>query len=741
MVMKTLPPENVISGQNKTAPKDTDIVPQGSVKSALKSLGFEEASARLAPGGDKTSKKGGDKSARLPKSAAEGKAAMIADAYGKTKDPLRLAEGLVNLDALKDGEVLEALAALLGQRLVTQAVLSEHLVKTGRSNGEPATKGAVGGKRTKEADAKAEKVAGEVLVGMEKATQENQAATNTRTGENKPLTHAVSAHGKGSDQANRLVHGRRADELAGDKSKPTASKTLTGNRHGEGDAVVPAYGTVGRDASNTSGAFSSHRAMLHLVSEAFAQASMVDQFAGKERAEAKKNGKDSLVDVDQRRIVTTVGGEKGHEVGFNLEVEGHSSQQQGATLSKDEMETRFKAIKRTGGLENANVVLDPAFNAEGKRVGWNMQTAYANSAAASDSYAKPSDVGGKEHDVTARVEKARAISKAKKQASDEAAKEVKTIQGQLAGRKKGRDAKKVPLKKAEDALELAKQQGITGEDLANLQKTLDGVKKEIEDFETQISDLTNAEVTAKTKADNAKTEADAAKKAETDTAKEATDLAATKSSGGGGGGSKAASAGYDPVTGKWVTGRPDKPDSIPSIKGTDENGTPLTAHHLYPWNKIEADLNAALLAKNQAALAKLFLFGEVNVEGWFWTELQKDPAARTYAFAEVLNHAVPKICWSPSNVFMGPSARGDDPGEKVDNAYTKSGLVSPASALAELMDKSGGIGAKGDKDKGKLAEMLMRNMRDGGAGGARPHDKSEWTKDAKNKPIRNIPKR
>ena len=51
MVMKTLPPENVAASQNKTGPKDTDVVPQGSVKNALKSLGFEEASAKLAPGG------------------------------------------------------------------------------------------------------------------------------------------------------------------------------------------------------------------------------------------------------------------------------------------------------------------------------------------------------------------------------------------------------------------------------------------------------------------------------------------------------------------------------------------------------------------------------------------------------------------------------------------------------------------------------------------------------------------
>jgi hypothetical protein len=715
-------------------------VPQGSVKNALKSLGFEEASAKLAPGGDKSGKKGADKGTKAPKSAAEGKAAMIADVYGKTKDPLRLAEGLVHLDALKDGDVLDALAGVLGQKIVTQAVLSEHLVRTGRSNGEPTTKGAIGGKRTKEADEKAEKVAGEVLLGMEKATQENQETTNKRTGEKKPLTHAVSAHGKGSDQVNRLVHGRRADELHGDKSKPTTTKSLTGNRNGEGDVVVPAYGTVGKDASNTSGAFSSHRGMLHLVGEAFAQASMVDQYASKERSNAKAQGKESMVDADQRRLVTNVRGEKGQEVGFNLEVEGHSSQQKGGTLSKDEMESRFKAIKRTGGLENATVVLDPAFNAEGKRVGWNMQTAYANNDTASDSYSKPSDVGGKEHDVAARVEKTKAVAKAKKQASDDAAKELKAIQGQLAGRKKGIEAKKVPLKKAQDAFDLAKQQGITGEDLDQLQKTLDAVKKEIEDMQQQVSDLTLQEQTAKTKADAAKKEADAAKKAETDTAKEARDLAATKPAGGGGG-TKSASAGYDPVTGKWVTGRPDKPDSIPSIKGTDENGTPLTAHHLYPWNKIEADLNAALVGKNQAALAKLFLFGEVTVEGWFWTELQKEPPERSYAFAEVLNHAVPKICWSPSNVFMGPSGRGDDPGEKVDNAYTKSGLVSPASALAELMDKSGGIGGKGDKGKGKLAEMLMRNMRDGGAGGARTYDKSEWTKDTKNKPIRNIPKR
>jgi hypothetical protein len=737
MVMRNPPTHGNPVAQQRAAPKDLDPSQQASAKTALKSLGFDEAEARLAPDAGAQPKASAPKAA--PTSAAQGKATKIVDVYGKT-DPLRIAEGLVVHDALKDGEVLEALAALVGQKAVSQAVLSQHLVKTGRSNGEPTKPGALGGKRTADADAKAEKVAGEVLVGLEKATQENQAATNARTGEAKPLTHAVSAHGKGSDQVNRLVHGRRADELAHDASKPAATKTLTGNRNGEADVAVPAYSTVGRDASNTSGAFSSHRGMLHLVGEAFAQASMVDQFASGARADAKKAGKESHVDADERRLVTNVRGEKGQEVGFNLEVEGHSAQQQGATLSRDEMETRFKSIKRTGGLENATVVLDPAYNAEGKRVGWNLQTAYANSNSASDSYAKPSDVGGKEHDVSARAEKTRAMAKAKKQESEEAAKELKGLEGQLAGRKKGLEAKKNPLKKAESALEAAKAQGVTGAELEKFQKTVESAKKDIADLEAQIAQLTVQVPAAKAKADAAKTAVEAAKKVEADTAKEARDLAATKPSGGGGG-SKAASAGYDPVSGKWVTGRPEKPDSIPSIKATDENGTPLTAHHLYPWNKIEADLNAALVAKDQAALSKLFVFGEVTVDAWFWTELQKQPAARSYAFAEVLNHAVPKICWSPSNVFMGPSGRGDDPGEKVDNAYTKSGLVSPASALAELMHKSGGIGGDASKGKGKLADMLMRNMREGGGGVAKPYAKEEWTKDAKGKPIRNIPKR
>src|SRR4051794_37022184 len=65
-----------------------------------------------------------------------------------------------------------------------------------------------------------------ILEGMERASNEQQATANRLSGTNAPLAHPVTAHGPGTDQVGRLVHGRRGDEAGG--TKP-ADVTLTGN--------------------------------------------------------------------------------------------------------------------------------------------------------------------------------------------------------------------------------------------------------------------------------------------------------------------------------------------------------------------------------------------------------------------------------------------------------------------------------------------------------------------------------
>jgi len=87
---------------------------------------------------------------------------------------------------------------------------------------------------------------------------------------------------------------------------------------------------------------------------------------------------------------------------------------------------------------------------------------------------------------------------------------------------------------------------------------------------------------------------------------------------------------------------------------------------------------------------------------------------------------------------MGPlnTNRGDDPGSKLDAAYSKSGLMTPASAVGELLEKSGGI-AKASP----LTELLARNVREAsidekGERTATGYDPLEWELDENGKKVR-----
>ena len=614
-------------------------------------------------------------------------------------------------------ELTADLETELGKERGKQHDLASMLVRTGRSSGA-ATGGKLGGARTKEQDARTEGTASAVLMGMESATIENQQAHNafgTKNLKSKgfregALTHAYSGHGPASDQVSRLVHGRRGDELEHDEAegtRPTGKVALSGNAE-VGPVEMDAYTTVGHAPGNTSGAFSTNQGMLGVIGEAFAQANVFDMHRQK-----SSNVPTEIPVGTEGRFATTIA--TPDDIGYNLSVTGKSAQTRNLPLSKDEMQERYDSIERDPHQTNATVVLAPAFSG-GKKVGWNLQTAYANTNAPSASYSKPDDVGGGAHDLenqklvaTQRIQAADAVLK------DATGKHSKNVSG-IKGRETGLAKAKVAL--AKDAANLDLQAKV-----AKMELELTAMRAETDDLKQKLDEATARRGTAQTQL---KVVTDGLAKLKK-SAPTAPDPDADADGGGGGGGGKAATAGYNAATGLWVTGRPEKPSDSASIKGTDKDLGTLTAHHLYPWNKIEVSLNAALGSKSRPELEKLFMFGEVTVGEEFWTELAKEPAERSYKFAEVLNNAVPRICWSPANIFMGPAPdkRGsDDPHENLDAAPTsdKQRLPQPASVLAQMLDKDGGIGKAGG-----LTTMLMRNMRDGGSE-AQAYDDSQWKK-------------
>jgi len=194
--------------------------------------------------------------------------------------------------------------------------------------------------------------------------------------------------------------------------------------------------------------------------------------------------------------------------------------------------------------------------------------------------------------------------------------------------------------------------------------------------------------------------------------------------GGGGHATPALQMDYDPSSGVYG-GRPSKPSTL---SGSDEEGDSLTAHHLYPWNKIRSDLNDALTSKSRSKMEKLIAFAETSVPEGFWEDLEKEASERSPGFTNLVDQLAASVCWAPHNVFMGPlgEKRGDDPGERLDTAYSKSGLPTPASALAELTDRGGGIGSREG-----LAAMLATNVQDASGGEARPYDPREWSSQEK----------
>lgn len=691
-----------------------------------------------------------------------------------------------------------------GQR-AGDATIEASLRATGRySDPVPSDSGSqqrYGGRRSAEADRLAEASAAKVLGKIESGTQANQAATAP----NAPRTHAVSAHGPGTDQEARLLHGRRPDQLAADKA----------------EGKVGGYTTVGDEPSNTSGAFNSARGMLHAVTEGFAQANMVSAHADEALRDDRSKGIKDTSRIDADRFVTNVSGPSETEsLGYNLSVEGVHSQTKGFGLAPDEVEQRRSRIKRDDDLHQARVVLDPAY-VDGRRAGWNLQTAYANPDAATQQFATPGEVGGTLDSVrrtaearAADVTRAEAAVKSAKDAVDahpaqlELAKQAVTrLEGLLAGASVPTQASKKAtlddlaelnreLEKADvgdvgfslfdDSAQPADEAPVDEEEIARIkgevavhegyvkywenQERLVEARKRVVEAEGKGVQLAEAVPRAEAALVAARERAAAAAATYAEAQKASPAKAADPDAAAGGSGPGVGV--YNAATGELGNDRPSKP---PNLKGTDETGDSLTAHHLYPWNRIREDLNDALRSRNRTELERLFAFGSVVIDDSFWTELAKEPPARSYAFTEQVNSAARQICWAPANVFMGPlgSKRGDDPGEGLDTAFTKSGLPTTASAAAELLARTGGLGESPERiastltekcldaakvktvaelpeearkklageiaiaqGKRRLAELIAANTRAAQDGEARPYDPNEWATDKDSKRVR-----
>ncbi len=177
---------------------------------------------------------------------------------------------------------------------------------------------------------------------------------------------------------------------------------------------------------------------------------------------------------------------------------------------------------------------------------------------------------------------------------------------------------------------------------------------------------------------------------------------------------------YDAGSGQYIGDRPKKPGSL---KGKDENDQALTAHHIYPWNKIRDDINNALSDKNKSQMQAILNFAAVTVDDSFWEDLAKETAARSPSFGTEINRIAKAACWNKSNIFMGPLGeyRSDDPGEEMDMSFSKSGLPTPASAVGDLTRQSGGIGKRS-----KLAKLLAVNVAEATGGEAEAYDSDKW---------------
>jgi hypothetical protein len=365
------------------------------------------------------------------------------------------------------------------QTELRKRTLEKHLVSSGRANAQPTPgrgKYNLGGARSADADARAEKHAGTVLHGMESATQEYQKANKPGT----PLTHAVSGHGKGTDQYSRLVHGRRADELDEDRASghvPATSVQLGPDPSGPS---TPEYTTVGSDPSNVSGRFGSHMAMLHAVGEAFARADLHEQSLPEGTA--------------PERYVTGVSGRGGGEhsgESFSLP-DTAAKQKTGDAVSPAEMQQRYGQVTSTP-VANSKLVLDPAKGASGKRAGWTLQTAFPTDEAQDAAWNKP-----RTPEDLADIRKLTATR-------DEKQKDVKAAQDKIVAAQKAVTAAETAIKKKEEAASKAK----TPEAKKKITDTLVDAQKKVDEAKVKQQEAEQAATEAEEELKNAQSVLDA----------------------------------------------------------------------------------------------------------------------------------------------------------------------------------------------------------------------------------------
>ena len=157
--------------------------------------------------------------------------------------------------------------------------------------------------------------------------------------------------------------------------------------------------------------------------------------------------------------------------------------------------------------------------------------------------------------------------------------------------------------------------------------------------------------------------------------------------------------------------RPDKPERL---KGTDQNNQPLTAHHKYGLNKINQDLNSAVIGHPDPSSTTQ---GQ-NILNW------ADPTNSKNG-----NLSYKQVAWTDHNAFKGPlpENRLDDPGNvsgakypELDTHFTASGTVTPASELALHVHKAGGIHQMNPSDlRARLNALPNPNQ-------ASPYNPNEW---------------
>ncbi len=206
--------------------------------------------------------------------------------------------------------------------------------------------------------------------------------------------------------------------------------------------------------------------------------------------------------------------------------------------------------------------------------------------------------------------------------------------------------------------------------------------------------------------------------------------------------------------------RPNKPEGL--TKKDDKLGN-LTAHHLFPYNKIREEFATSLKDKDIGAVQNVMSFsgkGKTDSsEAFRLLAYQKEhtPSAKWKAHQKVvrdeqkvregkrkgpakgvlppvtldptpdssskrLDGAFRDATWAEHNIFMGPEPkkRTDDPHEGLDVKFDSKGKPSKSSVLAQELDKKGFKGVEPVAFHSKL--QTARNE----SKGTRPYKSEEW---------------